>query len=37
MKVHWTDTAQGHLDSIHRYIAQDSTEYALREKSRVTT
>ncbi len=36
MKVHWTDTAQGHLDSIHRYIAQDSAEYALRMVDRLT-
>jgi plasmid stabilization system protein ParE len=28
MKVHWTDTAEGHLDAIHAYIAQDSPEYA---------
>lgn len=27
MKVHWTDTAEGHLDAIHYYIAQDSPEY----------
>ena len=28
MRVHWTDTAQAHLDAIHAYIAQDSAEYA---------
>ena len=28
MKIHWTDTAEGHLDAIHAYIAQDSPEYA---------
>jgi len=28
MRVHWTDTAQAHLDAIHTYIAQDSAEYA---------
>ena len=22
MKVHWTDTAEGHLDAIYAYIAQ---------------
>jgi hypothetical protein len=26
MNVHWTDTAQGHLDAIHRYIAQQVGE-----------
>jgi toxin ParE1/3/4 len=36
MKVHWTDTAQGHLDSIYGYIAQDSVEYALRVVDRLT-
>jgi len=36
MKVHWTDTAQRHLDSIHAYIAQDSPEYALRMVDRLT-
>ena len=24
MKVHWTDTAEKHLDAIYSYIAQDS-------------
>jgi len=28
MRVHWTDTAEGHLDAIYAYIAQDSPEYA---------
>ena len=28
MKVHWTDTAEGHLDALHAYISQDSPEYA---------
>ncbi|HEU0264170.1 MAG TPA: type II toxin-antitoxin system RelE/ParE family toxin [Geobacterales bacterium] len=28
MRVHWTETALGHLDALHRYIAQDSPEYA---------
>ena len=30
MKVHWTDTAEGHLDAIYAYIALDSPEYAKR-------
>jgi plasmid stabilization system protein ParE len=36
MKVHWTDTAEGHLDAIHAYIAQDSPEYARRMVDRLT-
>jgi len=36
MKVHWTDTAQGHLDAVHRYIAQNSPEYAKRMVDRLT-
>jgi len=36
MKVHWTDTAQGHLGAIHAYIAQDSPEYATRIVDRLT-
>ena len=36
MKVHWTDTAQGHLAAIHAYIAQDSAEYAKRVVDRLT-
>ena len=36
MKVHWTDTAQGHLDAIYEYIAQDSPSYALRMVDRLT-
>jgi len=36
MKVHWTNTAQAHLDSIYNYIAQDSTEYAMRMVDRLT-
>lgn len=36
MKVHWTDTAEGHLDAIHNYIAQDSPEYARRMVDRLT-
>ncbi len=30
MKVHWTNTAEGHLEAIHAHIAQDSPEYAKR-------
>ena len=36
MKVHWTRTAEDHLDAIHAYIAQDSQEYALRTVDRLT-
>ena len=36
MTVHWTDTAQDHLDAIYAYIAQDSPEYALRMVDRLT-
>ena len=36
MNVHWTDTAQGHLDAIHDYIAQNSPEYAQRMVDRLT-
>jgi plasmid stabilization system protein ParE len=36
MKVHWTDTAGGHLDAIYAYIAQDSPEYARRMVDRLT-
>ena len=36
MKVHWTDTAQDHLDAIHAYIARDSAEYAKRTVDRLT-
>ena len=28
MKVHWTATAEGHLDAIHAHIALDSLLYA---------
>ncbi|UCF14138.1 MAG: type II toxin-antitoxin system RelE/ParE family toxin [Phycisphaerales bacterium] len=30
MKVHWTVTAERHLDAIYHYIAQDSPAYAKR-------
>ncbi len=36
MKVHWTDAAEGHLDAIYTYIAQDSPTYALRMVDRIT-
>jgi len=36
MRVHWTDTAQGHLRAIHDYIEQDSPEYARRMVDRLT-
>lgn len=36
MKVHWTDTAQQHLDAIYRYIAKDSPVYAKRMVDRLT-
>ncbi len=36
MRVHWTETAQGHLDAIHAYIARDSSTYAKRMVDRLT-
>lgn len=36
MNVHWTDTAQRHLDAIYRYIGQDSPAYAERTVDRLT-
>ncbi len=36
MKVHWTATAEAHLDAIHDYIAQTSTDYARRLVDRLT-
>ena len=36
MRVHWTDTAQAHLDAIRAYIAQDSAEYANHTIDRLT-
>jgi len=36
MKGHWTDAAEGHLDSIYAYIALDSPEYAKRMVDRLT-
>ncbi len=36
MKVHWTETAQEHLDAIYAYIARDSADYAMRMVDRLT-
>ncbi len=36
MRIHWTETAQEHLDGIYAYIAQDSPKYALRMVDRLT-
>lgn len=36
MKVHWTETAEKHLDAIHAYIALDSPEYAKHMVDRLT-
>jgi plasmid stabilization system protein ParE len=37
VKVYWTDSAQGHLDAICAYIAQDSKTYARRTVDRITS
>ena len=36
MKVHWTNTAEGHLDAIFTHIVQNSPEYAKRMVDRIT-
>jgi len=36
MKVHWTETAENHLEAIHNYIAQTSSEYAKNMVDRLT-
>jgi len=36
MKVHWTDTAETHLDAIYTHIVRDSPEYAKRMVDRLT-
>jgi Plasmid stabilization system protein len=36
MNVHWTDTAESHLDAIYNYIAQDFPEYAKYMVDRLT-
>jgi addiction module RelE/StbE family toxin len=37
MKVHWTDTAEKHLDAIYHYISQNSPQYAKRMIDRLTS
>jgi len=37
MKVFWTETAEGHLEGIYAYIAQDSEKYALLTVDRLTS
>ncbi len=37
MKVHWTDTAENHLNTIHTHILLDSPEYAKRMVDRITS
>jgi len=36
MKVHWTNTAEEHLDAIFDYIVQNSPEYAKHMVDRIT-
>ncbi len=36
MKVHWTDTAESHLDSIYNYISINSPAFAKRMVDRIT-
>ncbi len=36
MKVHWTDTAVAHLQTIHAYLAKTSPDYAQRMVDRLT-
>jgi toxin ParE1/3/4 len=36
MKVHWTDTAESHVDAIYAHIALDSPAYAKRMVDRLT-
>ena len=36
MKVHWTDTADQHLDSIFEFISKDSPVYAKQTVDRIT-
>jgi plasmid stabilization system protein ParE len=36
MKVHWTQTAEKHLDALYSHIARDSSEYANRMVDRLT-
>jgi toxin ParE1/3/4 len=37
LRVHWTDTAAGHLTALHDYIARDSEVYARRMVDRLTS
>ena len=37
MKVHWTRTAENHLDALHNHISRDSPEYAKRMVDRLTS
>ena len=37
MIVHWTETAEKHLDAIYSYIAQNSIEYAIQVVDRLTS
>lgn len=36
MKVHWTRSAEKHLDAIYDFIAQDSPQYAQQTVDRLT-
>lgn len=36
MKIHWTKTAEVHLDAIYAHVFQDSKTYALRIVDRIT-
>ena len=37
MKVHWTRTAENHLEALHHHISQDSPDYAKRIVDRLTS
>ncbi len=37
MRIHWTETAEDHLDNIYMYIARHSEDYAKRVVDRITT
>jgi len=36
VNVHWTETAEDHLDAVYTHISQDSVEYAKRTVDRLT-
>jgi toxin ParE1/3/4 len=36
LRVHWTESAAGHLAALHDYIARDSEVYARRMVDRLT-